>query len=75
MNIYAVIKSTSYDIAGDTQYMSYHQSEEGAYLAMSKIAGEEGFTEDDVKTYDMLGIYIYSRNSTSLSVETIKVEE
>lgn len=73
--IYVVKRSVSYDISGEEYEISYHRSREGAFIKMDEIAPEYGFSKEHLKNYPTLDDYSYSKDSESLYVENIKIED
>lgn len=69
--IWIVVKSNCYGDFGNWTNLSYHKSEEGAYLAMDK----EAKTLNRVD-YDYLGTYYYTdNNGTEYYVRDLVLEE
>lgn len=71
--IYVVKYSVSYDIMGEESELSFHKSEEGAYIRLDIEAKEQGFTKDDIISYNKG--YSYSRDNRSMYVQPIKLED
>ena len=71
--IFVVKESVSYDIMGEEYELSYHRSEEGAYLKMDAVAKEHGFTEENMIVYNKG--YSYYKDNRSIYIQPITLED
>lgn len=76
--IFTIVKSNSYGDFGDQYNISYHRTEEGAYLEMDRLVKEDrDFSDMKMVETSYNSLYYYSTESgySTLSVESLNLME